>query len=188
MPVKDSMGRTIRDYLKENTADSHDRLDEGLGAIVDGETPQYAMFLQIQYRARRGIEEWLSRRATDKSLPPPQSDLIARDLQELGSPLPADYPPFVLSENCDPLGVCWVMAGSSLGNRALLVRLTRRQAQLPVAFLSDTAMTAYWRDLRPELERPHRSGEVDGLLLGAKATFDHFEKISAADMPVEKAA
>ena len=91
MPATDAMGRTIREFLKQGTAAEHDTLDARLGSLVLADRDGYAQFLDIQYRARRGVERWLEARALDNP-PPPQSDLVARDLASLDRVVPTETP------------------------------------------------------------------------------------------------
>lgn len=186
MPVSSGVGRTTRDYLKSGTASSHDRLDLRLGELVVGGEADYARFLEIQYAARTGIERWLAEYAAG-SAPPPLTDLIAQDIDRLGGRLPAGSPRFDFQAPAsgDALGVCWVLAGSSLGNRAILTRLAKAGLRRPVAFLSDRRTTDYWRGLRPTLERVHKPSRDRAALVAAQATFAHFHAVAgAATMPV----
>ena len=101
-----------------------------------GDRASYAAFLAMQYRARRGIESWLGLHLPDTA-PPKQCALIAEDLASLGETVPEDVPGFELEQDDDPFGLCWVLAGSALGNRAILARLAKAQANVPTAFLAD---------------------------------------------------
>lgn len=178
MPVRNAVGRTTRDYLRAGTADSHDRLDLSLSTLLDNGEHNYAAFLDMQFRARAGIEGWLAENCSE-DMPPPQIDLIGKDLAELGQNSPTDAPPFETPIGSDPLGVFWVLAGSSLGNRAILARLRNAGMQLPVAFLSDPQMTRFWKGLRLSLERPHSLTVDQAALIAAQATFAHFCRIAA---------
>ncbi|MFW2348900.1 biliverdin-producing heme oxygenase [Qipengyuania sp.] len=180
------MGRTIRKYLKSETAGVHARLDERLGALVADGTGNYAAFLAIQYRARKGIERWLEQHCS-AACPPPQTGLIARDLAELGHPLPSATPDFTPPDGARTLGVCWVLAGSALGNRAVLARMTKQPTPRPVAFLSDPRMGDYWRNMLPVLERPATENERSSLLGGAIAAFAHFNAVAAESLALEAA-
>lgn len=184
MPVANGADRSTRNYLKTGTAASHDRLDARLGALVMGDTRDYAAFLDIQYRARVGVEEWLAGADTP---PPRQSALLAQDIATLGRLVPEDVPAFTPPAGSDALGVCWVLAGSSLGNRAILAQLRKNGVDWPVDFLSDTGMTTYWRSLLPALERPHSIDTDDAALRAAQATFSHFNAIVADSLAREAA-
>ncbi len=184
MPVNVGVGRTTRDYLRDETASGHDMLDSNLGALMNGDREDYAKFLAIQYFARRGVEGWLSRHGPDIA-PPTQSHLIARDLSALGVAAPDVWPAFQPPTGSDPLGVCWVIAGSSLGNRAILAGLKKKDIDLPVGFLSDGQMTAHWRSLKPLLEKPHHPGTDEAILRGARAVFAHFNAVVAENLGLE---
>ena len=186
MPATDAVGRTIREILKHGTAAEHDMLDARLGSLVLADRDGYAQFLDIQYRARRGVERWLEARALDNP-PPPQSDLVARDLASLDRAIPVETPDFVAADDGDTLGVCWVLAGSALGNRAILARLAKAQANVPTAFLADPHMGQYWRSMLPALARPCDICEHDSVLRAARATFEHFNTV-ASERLVPKAA
>ncbi len=178
MREKSGVGRTTRDYLRVGTAEAHDTLDVRLGALVEGDERDYARFLDIQYRARVNIQSWLSERCADTA-PPRQTDVIARDLAELGVPIPSHSPAFDVSADSDPLGTCWVLAGSSLGNRAILARLVKAEMQWPVAFLSDRRVVEYWQRLRPFIERPHSPVDDPPVLAAAQASFAHFNAVAS---------
>lgn len=154
--------------------------------LIENGASHYAEFLRIQHSARRGIEAWLAAHGGTDT-PPAQTPLIAQDLNRLGAAFPARHAPFAPQGGVDPLGVCWVLAGSSLGNRAILARLRKSGLTLPVAFLSDSRMPGYWRSLRGELERPcGRPGE-DAVLAGAQAVFAHFHAAADALLALEAA-
>ena len=82
MPISKAVGRTTRDYLREATVDSHERLDLLMGELVVDDEAAYAEFLQIQWHARVGVENWLQESRVE-AMPPHQTDLIARDLAAL---------------------------------------------------------------------------------------------------------
>lgn len=186
MPATDAVGRTIREILKEGTAAEHDMLDARLGSLVLADRDGYAQFLDIQYRARRGVERWLEARALGDP-PPPQSDLVARDLASLGQAIPEETPDFTAAVDEDTLGVCWVLAGSALGNRAILTRLAKAQADVPTAFLADPRMGQYWRIMLPALARPCDSCEHDNVLRAARATFTHFNLVASQCLALKAA-
>lgn len=167
------MDRTVRDYLRDGTSQCHDRLDRRLGSFLDGTTAGYAEFLSIQYRARKGIEGWLGR-ADATSSPPSQLHLIATDLATLGAPIPSSAPQFEGATMGDTLGASWVLAGSSLGNRAILAQMRKAGSAQPVAFLSDGSMPAYWQTLRPALAQPLDPAVHTPALAEANAVFAHF--------------
>jgi len=58
-----------------------------MGELVVDDEAAYAEFLQIQWHARVGVENWLQERQVE-AMPPHQTDLIARDLAALRCALP----------------------------------------------------------------------------------------------------
>lgn len=147
----------------------------------------YTRFLYLQYAARRPVEEWLAKNAPADLYPPAQCGLIAADLKDLGETPPRALREFTLVQHTNSpsamrtgvLGVAWVLAGSSLGNRAILkeVRRTARdhgETDWPAAFLGDDAMLAFWKGLRAQIECPADMDSVEVASLAASAVFDHF--------------
>jgi heme oxygenase len=174
----------LRASLRGATAAAHDILDHAMRA-ASGWASQgdYLKFLTLQHSARRPVEAWLAQHCEASSRPPAQCDLIAHDLADMGYPVPPDAAAF------DPgtpevsgsyaLGAAWVLAGSSLGNRAILKEMQRVACAegapvWPHAFLSDEAMLTYWKDLRGRIERPAAIEEVAAASSAAAAVFDHF--------------
>ena len=141
----------------------------------------YACFLQAQYSARCVVEKAVGQCPPLAIAPPPaQSELIADDLRDLQAQLPEPSPPITLSGPAEALGAAWVLAGSSMGNRAMLAR--RRKAGLagPVRFFSDERLPAYFATLREVLAAPHDARTVAAAITGARATFAVFEHAFAA--------
>lgn len=184
----------LRHTLRGATANAHDLLD-GTMRAASGWTNRedYARFLSLQFAARVPVEQWLADNAPDDLNPPPQAPLIAQDLAELGSPIPepealfefsptaTEGPALSSAKRAEALGAAWVLAGSSLGNRAILaeVKRTAKQAQQsdwPSRFLGDSGMLTFWKKLRAELEDRADMEEVDLATRAATAVFDHFIK------------
>lgn len=142
----------------------------------------YIRFLELQYGARKPVEDWLAARAPAHFLPPAQTPLIARDLTAMQVPVcdkapRAPFEPPVPSD-ASVLGAAWVLAGSSLGNRTILKELKRMNASQgefwPSAFLADPAMLAFWQRLRTRIERPVREAEANAARIAAERVFAHF--------------
>ena len=164
----------LRNYLREATAEKHDVLDRSVaqGSLTDRD--RYTAFLQRQYLARRPIELWFAEGRDEFAPPPPTAQLIAADLDSLCAPVPAAAEDFVMPCGADALGAAWAIAGSQLGNRAMLGALRKAGADLPTAFLGDMAMTDYWKSLRPRLEVEVQRDTADRAVLAADAVFAHF--------------
>ncbi|TRD10972.1 biliverdin-producing heme oxygenase [Erythrobacter insulae] len=142
-------------------------------------TAAYGRFLALQYAARIPVETWLRENAPSDLRPPEQSQLIARDLATLNMPRPSVSSPFTLdvlpNDNASALGAAWVLAGSSLGNRAILKDLERNgRRHWPSAFLGDPGMLAFWKQLRPHIEMPASLKTLASATGAAIAVFDHF--------------
>lgn len=172
----------LRTTLRGETRAAHESLDGAMAQLDLADAADYALFLRIQYAARIGVEAWLVRHAPPKLQPPPQAPALAADLQALGEALPLDQPLFELTGDEAAMGVAWVIAGSSLGNRAMLADLRKRgHGERPTAFLGNEEMARFWHDFRPRIDSwdGHSQAAVDA----AKATFTHFSAIAVAYLP-----
>ena len=178
---------TLRTALRVGTKDAHDALDARLGDLPLSTTADYTTFLRIQYEARAPIERWCERHLND-AVPPAQTPLIADDLAELGAQAPATRGRFRLPAGADPDGLRWALAGSVMGNRAMLVQMRKRGlSHLPDRFLSDEAMLAFWKELRPGLERPVEPNRAASCVAAAEAVFERFA-LAADALLLERAA
>ena len=166
---------SLREGLRAATRDAHDSLDAGVSGADLARPAEYAAFLQAQLAARLPVERWLATHCDADLRPPATVPLLLDDLHALGRPFslaPARFDP---PADADPLGAAWSIAGSSLGNRAMLAHMRKAgAADLPTAFLSDAAMTTFWTSLRPLLDRPARPGELARASAAARAVFACF--------------
>lgn len=183
------MGRTersnLRSVLRRETASVHDRLDRALGGEALASSGEYARFLATQYRARKPIEDWIAANMAGEEAPPEQAPLIAADLAALGADTPPVAPSFSMPAEADPVGLQWALAGSSLGNRAMLAQRRKSGLDGPEKFLSDAAMPAFFKDLRPRLEAEVDSASAERAVMAAHAVFACF--LNALE-PLEHAA
>ncbi len=123
-----------------------------------------------------------------------QCQLIADDLADLQASEPEQAVEFELNtddpdtdDEASALGVAWVLAGSGLGNRAILHDMRRNgHDDWPHAFLGDDAMPAFWNKLRPQIEIPVDQDVLAPATKAALATFAHF--IDVADTATGKTA
>lgn len=164
---------TLRRILKRETRESHDRLDAAMGDWPVDSREGYATFLLTQYRARAPIEGWIARALPNTQAPPAQAPLVARDLAELGLALPHSTA-FALPQGAEPIGLVWALAGSSLGNRAMLHQRRKIGAAGPERFLADPAMSAFFSGLRARIERPASAELASRAVAGAQAVFSAF--------------
>jgi heme oxygenase len=171
-----SSGASLRALLKRETAGSHDRLDRTIASLELGDPGNYALFLRLQLAARAPIERWAADHCDDALRPPTSVPLLHADLARLGvrSALPESE--FLPPEGAHPLGLAWAIAGSHLGNRALLTRLPGRGAHQPTTFLADPRLPVFWKHLRPQLEIPADEAPAAGALAAAEAVFACFTR------------
>lgn len=173
----------LRLHLRAATMAAHDLLDHTMQAASGWQSlADYARFLSLQHAARAPIEIWLERHAPADLRPPAQTPLIARDLAALGLALPSPAADFAMPDHAaaegEALGAAWVLAGSALGNKAILKQMRRASAahgaHWPSAFLGDEAMLAYWQGLRVRIERPAAAAQAHAAADAASAVFRHF--------------
>ena len=183
----DHSGGSLRQALRAATAKAHDQLDGTMRTVAGWQKPEdYARFLSLQYAARVPVEAWLSQNASADLRPPEQAPLIASDLASMGHALPtyevSFTPPAALEQSAErarALGIAWVLAGSSLGNRAILAEIRRKtKAQgltaWPEEFLGDDGMLDFWKHLRSQIEGRAEMDALEVAIEAAAAVFDHF--------------
>lgn len=166
---------SLRARLREATREAHDLLDARVSAYDLALPDAYARFLRAQLAARLSVEQWLARNAALGQRPPATVPLLIADLKALGQSAVTERIAFTPPRGADPLGAAWAIAGSHLGNRAILTRLRKAGGdQLPATFLSDPAMRGFWHETRSRLERLPGPGEVARAASAAGAVFEAF--------------
>ena len=167
---------SLRDELNTATRAMHDVLDARLSPLaMDAD---FGRFLQIQHAVRLPVETWMGQVSTeleeDCLALPLQACLIERDLLDLGLvPLEVE-PVFDSRDPREAWGVAWALAGSSLGNRAILQRRRRAGCKLTHHFLADPAMPAFWSAFRRQIERPLHADLHRHAIVGAQRVFGSF--------------
>lgn len=168
----------LRSHLRAVTMVAHDLLDHAMQAASGWQSREdYAHFLELQHAARAPLEDWLDAHAPEALRPPRQTPLIARDLAELGRPVPMPAPMFTLGRTGTghALGAAWVLAGSALGNRSIAKQVSRiGGGAWPMAFLGDAAMLGFWQALRERIEQQAEARTAEGATSAATAVFAHF--------------
>lgn len=168
---------SLRAHLRTATSGAHAQLDDAFDPARFGDRASYAGFLQFQLAARRPIEAWLADHCPALIRPPQTIALIERDLQALDVIPSLKTVDCALGDTSDPLGVAWVLAGSSMGNRAMLAVMAKSGvSSMPTAFLSDLDMPRFWQELRPLLERHASVSEAAPAIASANAAFAMFAK------------
>ena len=149
---------------------------------------EYAAFLSAQFAARCAVERSLAiQPPMGLAAPPSQAAALSQDLADLGVTPEPMHQEFTLDTPAAALGAAWVLAGSSLGNKAMLVQRGKSGAKGPDRFLSDTSLARYFGGLLHVLDRPHSTADIEKAISGALATFALFEQAFAA-IRLEKAA
>lgn len=148
----------------------------------------YRIFLAIQYAARAPIERWASIHCDRELAPPSQLAVIAADLEALCTALPTPDARAFEADPAGAIGVAWALAGSSLGNRAMLAALGKRGTLLPTAFLGDPAMPIFFAKLRPILERTSAHAPVaEPAIAAAREVFATFARAAAPALSMKAA-
>lgn len=177
-------GESLRTHLRAATMAAHDLLDHAMQAASGWQTREdYARFLGLQHASRAPLESWLAAHAPENLVPPPQTGLIAKDLAQLGMAVPPPAPLFTIGRPGPgaALGIAWVLAGSALGNKAILRQVARiGSGAWPTTFLGDDGAMAFWQDLRARIERPAATSEAEGATRAAEAVFAHFLGVAEA--------
>ncbi|MEP5936745.1 MAG: biliverdin-producing heme oxygenase [Erythrobacter sp.] len=167
--------------MRAGTRDAHDKLDQFMRHTGWQDRASYGTFLQVQYAARLPIEQYFAQLPMSDDIPPAQAPLIRQDLVQMGLDLPTQgMPRFDLPKQANRGGAFWAIAGSSLGNKAILREIERSPGgkTWPAAFLSDGSMTDYWKTLRLDLNKPADQETTAGAIKAAKAVFAHFHWIA----------
>lgn len=193
---RDPNAPTLREHLRSATAQAHSVLDAASQSASQWRsTKDYADFLTAQYTARISVELWLSMFAPAELKPPEQTPMLAHDLSNLGRTIPVLHPKFDadFAGEASALGVAWVLAGSSLGNRAMLHEMKQGPhggANWPHQFLSSHSMTEFWKNLRRQVERPTSREEAEEATRAAQGVFEHFVRgaKAPADLQVQTKA
>lgn len=164
---------SLREILRRETREEHDRLDAMMSAMPLGSDADYARFLIVQYRARYAVEGWLAMHCPSGDSPPPQCPALAADLMELETDIPTDIAEFAAPSGSE-LGISWVLAGSSLGNRSLLKQRIRAGLDGPHRFLSSEDMPAFFKQMLAKINAAPFTGTRALNVAGAKSVFDRF--------------
>lgn len=183
--------RPLRAHLRARTAAIHARLDRCMDGADLTHRAKYAQFLALQLAAREAIEEWTEDHGPVGLRPPRACHLLAAHLAELvkaGAAVPgpiAAFGPFALPPGAAVQGLAWAIAGSHLGNRAMLLRLppatrTSDGPPLPRRFLADKRIMGFWKGLLPLIASPVDARGAAPALLAAHAVFARFEAVFSA--------
>lgn len=169
-------GPNFRNELKRATAPVHARLDARVGGLPLGDHAEYAAFLAAQFEARSAIEQALAEyRLPGLARMPSQLAPLAADLSEMGYRATGAMPQTRFASASEALGAAWVVSGSSMGNRAMLVQRHKAGCNGPERFLSDRRMADYFRQLVTVLESAPEGIALAAAVTGAEKAFAVFE-------------
>ena len=115
--------RSLREYLKSTTRARHDLLDAAWQDASFADAATYASFLTAQLAARLPIERWAEKHAPEALRPPQVTTSLIQDLILLGVPYSLRPAPLSMPADAAPIGAAWAIAGSHMGNRAILARM-----------------------------------------------------------------
>ncbi|MBB36316.1 MAG: hypothetical protein CME88_08290 [Hirschia sp.] len=166
--------QSLRNQLRSATQSQHVKVDADYGALNLQNRDDLEQFLISMHAAFEVVEAFLEDANTEISLPPRQSLLTGKDLNELGvtDRIPTLEKPTALTQ---PLGALYVIAGASMGRKLQQrqwLESTDPDCRRAGAFLSDTGMADYWRTMRSDLDmqRPAHPDELNS----ASACFELF--------------
>ncbi len=175
----------LRDWLKQETREAHDRTDAAFGALMERGERGFAQFLTAHAMAAPGLAQRIRNQpslpfAADFS-PAVVTALLKRDLDALNAPFPGRFPlaGFETAEEC--AGAAYTLAGSRLGAKAI-----RRQwgAAFRSAYLDHESLFGDWRRFCGLLNTlGETSHNRDKILSGALAAFARFEAACRRAVP-----
>lgn len=169
--------RSVRSLLRATTAPDHDRVDTAFAGFDLADPDGYRRFLIAQAGPVAAVEaaidacgplalvpDWPERR---------RAGLIAEDLADLGSAMPA-ADPFALAGEAAMLGALYVLEGSRLGGSVLARNIPM---ELPARFMRCPPAPNRWRALIATLEQALVTRDRIDIATGAaRAVFDRFER------------
>ena len=167
----------MRALLKQQTNETHRRLDDAFGELDLRTYGGYTLFLRAHQRAYAALEASpitdVRLRATLETV----HGLLKQDLSTLG--LPAATPGKGAADaSAHPLGTHYVLAGSHFGKRVLLKRWSRSEDERVLAsaqYLRGDALQKDWPIVLAALSEISPDGPTaEAVITGALSTFNLF--------------
>jgi heme oxygenase len=168
---------TLRHVLREETSDAHTQLDKALISYDLSQKDGLAKYLTIHHLARQHLTKMLS------GLEDLRDDLarledLSMDLSTLGAPLPS----WIITPDKSPkhpLGLIYVMAGSSLGSKILYKNWessTDSSVKSANRFVTNAKNNDIWKRFLAYIERNEFSREeTEDIISAANFCFTVFE-------------
>lgn len=173
---------SIRDQLRNSTAELHARVDGHMGKLLQHTDGGYAEFLVASAEAILPLEHALEAANVSAILPDweerSRSAALLADLADLSLSAPAwrnidDSHRFI--DEAYQFGVVYVLEGSRLGARVILRELLRSVKPLPMRYLSHGHDQPMWQTFIRSLEAsPVTDQNRQRALSGAVAAFEMF--------------
>jgi heme oxygenase len=174
--------------LKSRTKPLHDRVEQHplLAAQLAPEVTlqDYSSALALLHSLHSSLEPQifalLDAKFIERSRIKPRRTALDQDLSDLGAaPLEIDEFTHIIGDQSVALGACYVLEGSALGGKAILMHLRKKLATpshpLPQRFYDfyGTDLAAHWARFRTELDNfaSHQDLEFEQLLAGAQLVY-----------------
>lgn len=168
---------TLRHVLREETSSAHTQLDQALISYDLSQKDGLTKYLTIHYLARLHLTKMLSSLENLRDDKARLEDL-SMDLSLLGAPLPSwRVEPDQMPKH--PLGLIYVMAGSSLGSKILYKNWESSTDSLVKSanrFVTNAKNNDIWRRFLTYIERNEFSSEeTQDIISSANFCFAVFE-------------
>lgn len=164
---------SLRDRLRRDTADAHERVDHVFGSCDFGTEQGYAAFLRAQAVAWETLRPLLDAGSTARA------DALRRDLDALDIETPRPLANIELP-GALTIGHRYVLEGSRLGSAVLLRQLQARSPDLADragAYLAESGDTGDWKRLSTSLQMAGDDHGNEGAIIeDALFVFGLFER------------
>ncbi|MEM7731068.1 MAG: biliverdin-producing heme oxygenase [Pseudomonadota bacterium] len=177
--------RPIRERLRADTAESHNRIDRRLGALDLGTVDGLSRLLGAHHLVQARLDP-----LCDPDPRPGFVEALGRDLQALGRPVPVwrDPPD---TTGLHPLGYRYVVTGSQMGARLLhrdWSRATDPHVRAAGAWMEANRQSRAWPELLGRLRGLVLSpGEADHVVTSADRVFRIYDR-AATELGVDAAS
>jgi len=173
---------SIRDQLRSSTTALHRKVDEHMRSLLACRLSGYVRFLEASAKAVLPIERALGDANVSAILPDwPQrsrSAALRSDLDALSLPFPQSCKFVLPRDEGYQFGVLYVLEGSRLGARALLLELQRTMTPehlVATRYLSHGQKQPLWQRFLKRLEAFHASyPQSESAIAGAHFAFSTF--------------
>ena len=170
--MADDDAPSLRDRLRQETADAHRRVDALFGSCELSSEQGYGFFLSAQSQAWETLRPLLDQGSLARA------DALRDDLDRLGLPTPAPLD-ITLPRNAS-IGHLYVLEGSRLGSTVLMRELLAKapeMAERAGAYLRESGKIEGWKQLSTALQKDRDGCDRDGFIIDdALFVFGLFER------------